>query len=87
MTWSLSKNVTKIFQAAMWRQWIPKAERTPFFLYVDEFQNFATETFNEILSEARKYWLSLAVAHQFIKQIPENISDALFWNVLNSRKF
>lgn len=73
--------VTKIFQAAMWRQWIPKAERIPFFLYVDEFQNFATETFNEILSEARKYWLSLAVAHQFIKQIPENISDALFWNV------
>ena len=73
--------VTKIFQAAMWRTWTPKNERIPFFLYVDEFQNFATETFNEILSEARKYWLSLAVAHQFIKQIPENISDALFWNV------
>ena len=73
--------VTKIFQAAMWRQWTPKHERTPFFLYVDEFQNFATETFNEILSEARKYGLSLSVAHQFIKQIPENISDALFWNV------
>jgi len=47
-------------------------------LYVDEFQNFATETFNEILSEARKYGLSLSVAHQFIKQIPTNISDALF---------
>ncbi len=73
--------VTKIFQAAMWRQWSTKAERIPFFLYVDEFQNFATETFNEILSEARKYWLSLSVAHQFIKQIPDNISDALFWNV------
>jgi len=73
--------VTKIFQAAMWRQWTAKHERIPFFLYVDEFQNFATETFNEILSEARKYGLSLAVAHQFIKQIPENISDALFWNV------
>ena len=73
--------VTKIFQAAMWRQWTAKHERTPFFLYVDEFQNFATETFNEILSEARKYGLSLSVAHQFIKQIPENISDALFWNV------
>ena len=73
--------VTKIFQAAMWRTWTPQKERTPFFLYVDEFQNFATETFNEILSEARKYWLSLAVAHQFIKQIPDNISDALFWNV------
>jgi hypothetical protein len=73
--------VTKIFQAAMWRQWTSKHERIPFFLYVDEFQNFATETFNEILSEARKYGLSLSVAHQFIKQIPENISDALFWNV------
>jgi hypothetical protein len=73
--------VTKIFQAAMWRTWTDQNTRTPFFLYVDEFQNFATETFNEILSEARKYWLSLSVAHQFIKQIPENISDALFGNV------
>ncbi len=73
--------VTKIFQAAMWRQWLPKDKRTPFFLYVDEFQNFATDTFGEILSEARKYWLSLSVAHQFIKQIPTNISDALFGNV------
>ncbi len=73
--------VTKIFQAAMWRQGLPKKDRIPFFLYVDEFQNFATDTFWEILSEARKYWLSLAVAHQFIKQIPANLSDALFWNV------
>lgn len=73
--------VTKIFQAAMWRQSIAKKDRTPFFLYVDEFQNFATDTFWEILSEARKYWLSLSVAHQFIKQIPSNLSDALFWNV------
>lgn len=73
--------VTKIFQAAMWRQWLEKSKRVPFFLYVDEFQNFATETFNEILSEARKYGLSLSVAHQFIKQIPPSISDALFWNV------
>ena len=73
--------VTKIFQSAMWRQWMSKEERVPFFLYVDEFQNFATDTFWEILSEARKYWLSLAVAHQFIKQIPGNISDALFWNI------
>ena len=73
--------VTKIYQTAMGRQAIPKSERTPFFLYVDEFQNFATETFSEILSEARKYGLSLCVAHQFIKQIPSDISDALFWNV------
>lgn len=73
--------VTKLYQTAMGRQSVDKSERTPFYLYVDEFQNFATETFNEILSEARKYWLSLAVAHQFIKQIPDNISDALFGNV------
>ncbi len=73
--------VTKIFQTAMWRQSLPKKDRIPFFTYVDEFQNFATETFNEILSEARKYGLWLIVAHQYIKQIPSNISDALFGNV------
>lgn len=73
--------VTKIFQAAMWRQDIDKSERVPFFLYIDEFQNFATDTFTEILSEARKYWLSLSLAHQFVKQIPQNISNALFGNV------
>ena len=73
--------VTKIFQTAMWRTGTDKNERTPFFLYVDEFQNFATETFSEILSEARKYWLSLTVAHQFISQMPKEISNSLFWNV------
>lgn len=73
--------VTKLYQAAMGRQSISKDQRIPFFLYVDEFQNFATDTFNEILSEARKYGLSLAVAHQYIKQIPANISDSLFGNV------
>ena len=73
--------VTKIFQTAMWRTWTDKKIRVPFFLYVDEFQNFATETFSEILSEARKYWLSLTVAHQFISQMPKEISNSLFWNV------
>jgi hypothetical protein len=73
--------ITKLFQAAMWRQSEAKDKRKPFFLYVDEFQNFATETFNEILSEARKYWLGLTVWHQFIRQIPQKISEALFWNV------
>jgi type IV secretory pathway TraG/TraD family ATPase VirD4 len=73
--------VTKIFQASMSRQNLSKAERVPFFLYVDEFQNFATNTFNEILSEARKYGLGLSVAHQFIKQIPPKLSDSLFGNV------
>lgn len=73
--------VTKTYQASMWRQNIDKSKRTPFFLYIDEFQNFATETFSEILSEARKYWLWLVVAHQFIKQIPTWISNSLFGNV------
>lgn len=73
--------VTKIYQAAMSRQWLEKDKRVPFFLYVDEFQNFATDTFSEILSEARKYGLWLSIAHQFIKQIPENLTRAIFWNV------
>lgn len=70
--------VTKIFQTAMGRANLEKKDRIPFFLYIDEFQNFATKTFNEILSEARKYGLSLAVAHQFISQIPKDISESLF---------
>ncbi|MDR0650338.1 MAG: type IV secretion system DNA-binding domain-containing protein, partial [Candidatus Peribacteria bacterium] len=73
--------VTKIFQTAMGRANLDKSQRIPFFLYIDEFQNFATKTFNEILSEARKYGLSLAVAHQFMSQIPRDISDSLFGNV------
>lgn len=79
--------VTKIFQAAMSRQNMEKGTRTPFYFYVDEFQNFATETFNEILSEARKYGLGLCVAHQFISQIPKEISGALFGNVWNLISF
>lgn len=73
--------VTKLYQTAMGRQSVGKNERRPFFLYIDEFQNFATDTFNEILSEARKYGLGLTVAHQFLRQIPDNISDSLFGNV------
>lgn len=73
--------VTKTYQAAMSRQGLPQASRRPFFLYIDEFQNFATDTFAEILSEARKYGLGLTVAHQFLKQIPENLNSALFGNV------
>ncbi len=73
--------VTKIYQTAMGRTGTDKNTRTPFFLYIDEFQNFATETFAEILSEARKYWLGLVVAHQFMRQIPENLIHAIFWNV------
>ena len=73
--------VTKIYQTAMGRTGTDKNTRTPFFLYIDEFQNFATETFSEILSEARKYGLGLIVAHQFLRQIPESLGHALFGNV------
>jgi hypothetical protein len=72
--------ITKIYQAAMSRQNLQTSDRKPFFLYVDEFQNFTTETFGEILAEARKYGLGLIAAHQYLSQIPQNLSDALFWN-------
>lgn len=61
--------VAKVNMAAMSRADMPESERKDFFMYVDEFQNFATDTFGEILSEARKYHLSLIMAHQYIAQI------------------
>lgn len=74
--------VTKIQLAAMSRQDIPNIEdRRPFYLYVDEFQNFATDSFATILSEARKYGLNLTVANQYISQMSENVRDAVFGNV------
>lgn len=73
--------VTKIYQTAMGRTGTDKASRVPFFLYIDEFQNFATDTFSEILSEARKYGLGLTIAHQFLRQIPENLIHAIFGNI------
>lgn len=73
--------ITKIQLAAMERVDMPEAERKDFFLYVDEFQNFATESFANILSEARKYHLSLIMAHQYIKQLDEHVADAVFGNV------
>ncbi len=73
--------VPRILMAAMSRQNIPMEERKDFYLYVDEFQNFATETFADILSEARKYRLNLIVANQFIGQIEEEVKDAIFGNV------
>ena len=73
--------ITKIQLAAMSRVDIPESERRDFFLYVDEFQNFATESFANILSEARKYHLSLVMAHQYIKQMEEHVMDAVFGNV------
>ena len=63
--------VTSIQQAAMTRADIPESERRDFFLYVDEFQNFTTGSFASILSEARKYRLSLIVAHQYLSQLTD----------------
>lgn len=73
--------VTKIQLAAMGRVDIPEEKREDFYLYVDEFQNFATESFADILSEARKYRLNLIVAHQYIGQLEEDVSNAIFGNV------
>ena len=73
--------ITKIQLAAMGRSDIPEEERKNFYLYVDEFQNFATESFAGILSEARKYRLNLIVAHQYIGQLEEEVRDAIFGNV------
>jgi hypothetical protein len=73
--------VTKIQLAAMGRADVPEAERRPFYLYVDEFQVFATESFATILSEARKYALNLTVANQYISQMEEPVRNAVFGNV------
>ncbi|MFO0764497.1 MAG: type IV secretion system DNA-binding domain-containing protein [Patescibacteria group bacterium] len=73
--------VTKIQLAAQERQNIPEKERRDFYLYVDEFQNFANESFASILSEARKFRLNLTVAHQYIEQLDEKVAAAIFGNV------
>ncbi|MEA2098198.1 MAG: CxxC-x17-CxxC domain-containing protein [Patescibacteria group bacterium] len=73
--------ITKIQLAAMGRSDILEEKRKDFYLYVDEFQNFATESFAGILSEARKYRLNLIVAHQYIGQLEEEVRDAIFGNV------
>ncbi|MHB8710408.1 MAG: type IV secretory system conjugative DNA transfer family protein [Minisyncoccota bacterium] len=75
---------TRIFLAAMSRADLPADKLTAlphFYFYVDEFQNFANETFAEILSEARKYKLNLVIAHQYIEQMEEEVRDAVFGNV------
>jgi CxxC-x17-CxxC domain-containing protein len=72
--------ITKIQLAAMGRVDIPEHSRNDFYLYVDEFQNFATESFANILSEARKYRLNLILANQYINQIDEIVRDAIFGN-------
>lgn len=73
--------ITKLQLAAMSRIDTPEEERKDFYLYVDEFQNFATESFANILSEARKYRLCLVLGHQYISQMDETVRDAVFGNV------
>jgi hypothetical protein len=79
--------IWKIYEAAMSRADIPAEDREDFYLYVDEFQNFATESFGEILSEARKYNLSLTFANQYLSQLPASIRKTIFGNVANLLSF
>ncbi len=73
--------VPKLLSAALSRENIPEEQRKDFYLYVDEFQNFATPDFAQILSEARKYRLSLNVGNQYIAQMTDEVKDAIFGNV------
>lgn len=88
--------VSQIYNAAMSRANVPEEQRRDFFLYVDEFQNFVTWTFADILSEARKYHLSLIMAHQYIAQLESgnkqewwkaSVKDAVFGNVWSMQSF
>jgi hypothetical protein len=73
--------ITKIKQAGMARARLPEKERHDFYLYVDEFHNLVTETFENILSEARKYGLCLTVAHQYVNQLIPRVQAAVLGNV------
>jgi hypothetical protein len=79
--------ITKIQLVAMGRVNIAEEKRRDFYLYVDEFQNFATDSFIKILSEARKYKLNLTLANQYIAQIPEEVQKAIFGNCGNILSF
>jgi hypothetical protein len=73
--------VGKILMASFSRTDIPEADRKPFYFYIDEFQNVTTNSISTILSEARKYRLSLTVAHQYLGQLEENIKKSVFGNI------
>lgn len=73
--------ISSIQQAAMTRANIHELDRRDFFLYVDEFQNFTTGSFASVLSEARKFRLSLIIAHQYLSQLDEETANAVFGNV------
>ena len=72
---------TQFQLAAMSRAYHPESERQDFFLFIDEFQNFTTDAFASILSEARKYRLCLTLSHQYVEQLPLSIQQAVFGNV------
>jgi hypothetical protein len=73
--------VGKILISSLSRTDMPQEERKDFYLYIDEFQNFTTDSISTILSEARKYRLGLTLAHQFLGQLPEEIQKSVFGNV------
>ena len=73
--------ISKLQMAAMRRAASTEGERVPFYMYIDEFQNFATDNIAQIFSEARKFKLSLTVANQYISQMREDIRDSVFGNV------
>ncbi len=79
--------IWKIYEAAMSRADIPAEQREDFFFYVDEFQNFATESFSEILSESRKYKLCLTFVNQFLGQLPASVRGTVFGNISNLLSF
>jgi type IV secretory pathway TraG/TraD family ATPase VirD4 len=75
--------IWKLYEAAMSRADIPVEARQDFYFYVDEFQNFATPSFGEILSESRKYRLCLTFANQFLGQLPQTVKETIFGNIAN----
>jgi hypothetical protein len=79
--------ITSIYQSSMKRAAMPEEQRKDFYFYVDEFQNFATRTFGEILSEARKYRLNLTVSHQHLGQLSDYIKSMVFGNVGSMMSF
>ena len=79
--------ITKVWQTAISRADTPEEKRRDCFMYIDEFQNFATTAFSHILSEARKYRLNLTIAHQYVQQLPQEIEATIFGNVGNIISF
>lgn len=79
--------ITRIYQEALMRAEISEEQRTPFSMYIDEFQNFATDTFENILSEVRKYKVNITVAHQYMDQLISSLRKTIFGNVANIISF